>query len=140
MASMEDLKQALRDNLDQRGVLDSMRAQIRSEIFNSLDEQDTKRPALSHEVVLLNELVLEYLNFVGYNHTSSVMRPESGQPIAAISREDIADELNLPSEVSRQNVPLLFSALQMLRTQPDTIPYKSKPQGSGKPGVISISR
>ncbi len=33
------LSSALRDVLDQRGVLDQLKARVRAEIFNSLDEQ-----------------------------------------------------------------------------------------------------
>jgi hypothetical protein len=39
MASLEDLKAALKITLENKGVLQQVKAQIRAEIFNSLDEQ-----------------------------------------------------------------------------------------------------
>jgi hypothetical protein len=36
---VEDLKTALKEVLDQRGVLGQLKARIRAEVFNALDEQ-----------------------------------------------------------------------------------------------------
>lgn len=38
MATIEELKEVLRDTLEERGVLSTIRAKIRAEIFNTLNE------------------------------------------------------------------------------------------------------
>jgi lisH domain-containing protein FOPNL len=39
MSTVEDLKLALKDVLEQRGVMGQLKARIRAEVFNALDEQ-----------------------------------------------------------------------------------------------------
>ena len=55
-----------------------MKARIRAEIFNTLNERPTKKPELSNENLILNELIREYLVFNNYTHTLAVLLPESG--------------------------------------------------------------
>ena len=39
MATIEELKDVLKETLEDRGVLSKIKAQIRAEIFNTLNEQ-----------------------------------------------------------------------------------------------------
>tara|TARA_B110000305_G_C18839447_1_gene359400 strand:+ start:83 stop:208 length:126 start_codon:yes stop_codon:yes gene_type:complete len=41
MASLEDLKNVLRETLEQKGTLNKVKAEIRAEIFTSLDADNT---------------------------------------------------------------------------------------------------
>jgi lisH domain-containing protein FOPNL len=99
MASLEDLKSALKITLENKGVLQQVKAQIRAEIFNSLDEQvhvrlgvpsctwtrdcrcstcecqETEKPQLSSENILINELIREYLEYNHHFHTVAVLLP-----------------------------------------------------------------
>lgn len=65
--------QALRETLEARGVLGQLKARIRAEVFNALDDQSEPRPPLSHENLLINELIREYLEFNKYHYTASVL-------------------------------------------------------------------
>ncbi len=57
--------------------------------------QDETRPPLSHENVLINELIREYLEYNHYKHTLSVLIPETGQPNDRVDRAYLAHELNI---------------------------------------------
>lgn len=50
-----------------------LKARIRAEVFNALDDQSEPRPPLSHENLLINELIREYLEFNKYRYTASVL-------------------------------------------------------------------
>jgi lisH domain-containing protein FOPNL len=80
MASINELKEVLKETLEERGVLSQIRARIRAEIFSTLNDSPPNRPDLSNENLIINELIREYLAFNGYQHTLSVFLPESGQP------------------------------------------------------------
>lgn len=64
---------AVRETLESRGVLGQLKARIRAEVFSALDDQQEPRPALSHENLLINELIREYLEFNKYRYTASVL-------------------------------------------------------------------
>lgn len=64
---------AVRDTLESQGVLNQLKARIRAEVFSALDDQREPRPPLSHENLLINELIREYLEFNKYRHTASVL-------------------------------------------------------------------
>lgn len=63
----------LKDTLEKRGALGEIKARIRAEIFNALDDQSEPRPPLSHENLLINELIREYLEYNKYKYTASVL-------------------------------------------------------------------
>lgn len=63
----------LRDTLEKRGALGQIKARIRAEVFNALDDQSEPRPPLSHENLLINELIREYLEYNKYKYTASVL-------------------------------------------------------------------
>jgi len=81
MASLEDLKNVLRETLEQKGVLNKVKSQIRAEIFTALDADNVQgKPQVPQENVLINELIREYLEYNQYYNTASVFVTESGQP------------------------------------------------------------
>ena len=65
-ATVEELKDVLRETLENRGVLGSVRAQLRAEVSNALEDRSgaTKRPELSDENLIINELIREYLSLI----------------------------------------------------------------------------
>lgn len=63
----------MRDTLESRGVLSQLKARIRAEVFSALDDQREPRPPLSHENLLINELIREYLEFNKYRYAASVL-------------------------------------------------------------------
>ncbi|XP_056315481.1 lisH domain-containing protein FOPNL [Danio aesculapii] len=108
MATITELKSALRETLEARGVLGQLKARVRAEVFSALDDPNTPRPPLSHDNLLINELIREYLEFNKYRYTASVLTAESGQPEVPLDREFLAKELNVAEDSSARSVPLLY--------------------------------
>uniref|UniRef100_A0A8C1BKT2 Centrosomal protein 20 n=1 Tax=Cyprinus carpio carpio TaxID=630221 RepID=A0A8C1BKT2_CYPCA len=104
MATITELKSALRETLEARGVLGQLKARIRAEVFSALDDESAPRPPLSHENLLINELIREYLEFNKYRYTASVLTAESGQPEVPLDREFVASELNVAEDSSAKAV------------------------------------
>lgn len=117
MSSFDELKEALKDTLDKRGSLGTIKARIRAEIFHSLDDESTnQRPQISNTNLVINELIREYLQFNHYNHTLSVLLPESGQPATpALDRGFLSRELNVPTTEATQQIPLLYSIIALMQ-------------------------
>ncbi|XP_029990289.1 centrosomal protein 20 [Sphaeramia orbicularis] len=108
MASVTEMKCAVRETLESRGVLGQLKARIRAEVFRALDDEHRPRPPLSHENLLINELIREYLEFNKYRHTASVLTAESGQPEVPLDRQFLANELKVAEDASSKSVPLLY--------------------------------
>eukprot|EP00053_Salpingoeca_punica_P001199 m.32468 g.32468 ORF g.32468 m.32468 type:complete len:128 (-) comp10891_c0_seq1:928-1311(-) len=111
MATVSDLKDALRSELERRGTLGSLKAQIRSEIFDALEDDKAEKPALPAENLLINELIREYLEFNNYKYTSSVLAAESGLPRQALDRQLLCNELHIRPDPPESKVPLLYGML-----------------------------
>nr|XP_021395342.1 lisH domain-containing protein FOPNL isoform X3 [Lonchura striata domestica]XP_021395343.1 lisH domain-containing protein FOPNL isoform X3 [Lonchura striata domestica] len=73
MATVAELKAVLKDTLEKRGALAQIKARIRAEVFNALDDRSEPRPTLSRENLLINELIREYLEYNKYKYTASVL-------------------------------------------------------------------
>ncbi|XP_032957789.1 centrosomal protein 20 isoform X2 [Rhinolophus ferrumequinum] len=108
MATVTELKAVLKDTLEKRGVLGHLKARIRAEVFKALDDESEPRPPLSHENLLINELIREYLEFNKYKYTASVLISESGQPVVPLDRQFLIRELNAFEE-SKDNTMWLAS-------------------------------
>ncbi|XP_021065395.1 lisH domain-containing protein FOPNL isoform X2 [Mus pahari] len=122
MATVTELKAVLKDTLEKRGVLGHLKARIRAEVFNALDDDREPRPSLSHENLLINELIREYLEFNKYKYTASVLIAESGQPVVPLDRQFLIRELNAFEESKDNSIPLLYGILaHFLRGPPDGV-------------------
>lgn len=108
MARIEDLKEVLKETLENKGVLNQVRARIRAEVYNALDEQNEVKPTLSNENFLINELIREYLDFNKYNYTKSVLTAESGQPPEKIDRRLLLQQLNMEETQEEAKLPLIY--------------------------------
>ncbi|XP_039347739.1 centrosomal protein 20 isoform X2 [Mauremys reevesii] len=104
MATIAELKAVLKDTLERRGALGQIKARIRAEVFNALDDQSEPRPPLSHENFLINELIREYLEYNKYKYTASVLTAESGQPEVPLDRQFLVHELNIVEDPNRKSV------------------------------------
>eukprot|EP00798_Chlamydomonas_sp_ICE-L_P005240 gene5240-18471_t len=112
MASVEELKDALRENLDSNGTMRKLKAKIRGEIFAALrDTEAAPAPQeLSNENLVINELIREYMIFNGYRETLSVFLPETGQPLSRpFERSFLAEHLNLIEGPNSKQLPLLYN-------------------------------
>ena len=127
MASVEELKNALKETLEQRGVLNQIKAIMRQEIYESIEKDDNPKPQLSKENKLINELIKEYLNYNNYSHSSSVFQSETGQPNEIFDRNKISKELNIIEDESNKKFPLLYSILFGLKNQDiNLVPQKNQ--------------
>ncbi|XP_069666115.1 centrosomal protein 20 isoform X3 [Haliaeetus albicilla] len=104
MATVAELKAVLKDTLEKRGALGQIKARIRAEVFNALDDQSEPRPPLSHENLLINELIREYLEYNKYKYAASVLTAESGQSEVPLDRQFLAKELNIVEDANGKSV------------------------------------
>ena len=112
MATVESLKKALIETLESKGILNSLKAQVRTEVFQALSDPSTSKPHLNNENLLINELIREYLMFNNYKYTDSVLVAETGQPQVQLERSFLCKELNVTDTRESSQVPLLYSLLE----------------------------
>ncbi|XP_054712527.1 centrosomal protein 20-like [Uloborus diversus] len=108
MATARDLKDALKEALSKSGVLAEIRARIRAEVFNVLQDDADLPPPLSNDNLIINELIREYLIYNGYFHTESVLTTESGQPQIQMARGILEEHLNVKQLKENAHIPLLY--------------------------------
>lgn len=117
MTNVAELKEALKETLEERGVLNQIRAIMRQNIFEAIESDDKPKPKISNENLIINELIKEYLIYNNYLHSASVFEAETGQPKEALGRDFIAKELNIQETSSSKSVPLLYSMLFGLKKE-----------------------
>lgn len=61
MSNINELKTALKDTLEEQGVMNEIRARLRASIFSAIETDDKPKPKLSNENLLINELIREYM-------------------------------------------------------------------------------
>ncbi|CAK8698335.1 centrosomal protein 20-like [Clavelina lepadiformis] len=111
MATVGALKQALTETLDNKGVLNELKARIRAEVFHAIEDPTTVKPQLSNENLLINELIREYLIFNNYKYTDSVLLAETGQSGVQLERSFLCQELKVQDSDESAKLPLLYSLL-----------------------------
>jgi lisH domain-containing protein FOPNL len=120
MASLDDLKNVLRETLEQKGVLNEVKAKIRAEVFTALDSEATGKPPLSNENMIINEMIREYLEYNRYYNSSSVLVTESGQPVEPpFDREYLHKKFAISSapKGGKPNMPLLYEIIFGLKPE-----------------------
>ena len=129
MASLDDLKGVLRETLEQKGVLNEVKAKIRAEIFTALDAENTGRPQLSNENMIINEMIREYLEYNKYYNTVSVLVTETGQPVEPpFDREYLNRNFGISSQqkTNKPSMPLLYDLVFGLKPELDNQEEKSR--------------
>ncbi|CEM39555.1 unnamed protein product [Vitrella brassicaformis CCMP3155] len=117
MAASE-LREALVESLESRGVLRDIKARLRAEICRVLDDPGQGRPSLPPENLIINELIREYLEYNRYHQTLSVFLAESGQPeTPPFDRRFLATELRLEEDFRTQSLPILYGLVHGLQSQ-----------------------
>jgi lisH domain-containing protein FOPNL len=134
---LDDLKDALKDALERRGILDTVRAQLRRDIFTTMEDGSDARHPTPPENVILNELIREYLAFnsareraargahdrprsvpcvADYRHSLAVFGPEARLPPDPLRRSYVAQKTHLQDAGSE--LPLLYALLAPVPPQP----------------------
>lgn len=133
MDSTEKLKSSLKESLINKGILNKIKAHMRQEIYNILDNDNDKdnanyfnqKPKLTKENIIINELIKEYFIFNGYTFSSNVLQSEVGQTNNNLNRDNIIKELNIIENGNNKNRPLLYTILSGLQNKNDIlIPLK----------------
>ena len=129
MDSIEKLKSSLKESLINKGILNEIKANMRQEIYNILDNDNdndiNQKPKLTKENIIINELIKEYFNFNGYKFSSNVLQSEVGQTNNNLNRNDIIRELNIIENENNKNKPILYNILSGLQNKNDIlIPLK----------------
>ena len=125
MSSIEELKTSLKETMIKRGILNKIKAEMRQEIYEALDNDDNPKPKLTRENFIINELIKEYFNYNDYNYSSKVFQSETGQIKNNLNRNDLAKELNIIEGENNKNKPLLYSIFSGLKNHNDNlIPLK----------------
>ena len=119
MTTVEELKNALKETLEQKGVLNEIRAKMRQSIFEAIESDDKPQPKLSNDNLIINALIKEYLDYNNYLHTASVFQAESGQP--KLDRNFITSQLNIIETNQSQRVPLLYSLIFGMQKQNENL-------------------
>ena len=127
MNSIEELKSSLKEEMIKRGILNKIKAEMRQEIYNILDNDNDneQKPNLTKENFIINELIKEYFDYNDYNYSSKVFQSETGQIKNELKRDDLAKELNIIEGENNKNKPLLYSIFFGLKNHNDNlIPLK----------------
>ncbi|XP_011298527.1 lisH domain-containing protein FOPNL [Fopius arisanus] len=120
MATEKDLVNAVRDSLEAGGELGRIKAEMRSEVMKLLDGSSaanrTKRPESPRDVIILNELIREYLDWIGYKYTLNVFISECEFGKQPLDRTFLAKDLGVQETDSTNKLPLLFSLVETFRS------------------------
>ncbi|KAL0218476.1 hypothetical protein P9112_004129 [Eukaryota sp. TZLM1-RC] len=109
-----DLKNSIVEALTTNGTLERLKATIRADVFSSIQEY-SQLEHQSLDTLIINSLIAEYLSFNKYDRSLSVFSPESGLK-EPLSRSAISTDLKVHDEDDSLQVPLLYSILNVLRT------------------------
>ncbi|GAA55834.1 lisH domain-containing protein FOPNL [Clonorchis sinensis] len=105
MSSVKELKDALRISLEKRGILKSLKSELLSRLFETLDQElktgdGGKLTALSDTKFLIHELILEFLSFENLHFSRSTFCTESGHGDAMLSRQTLCQTLQIRPTVN----------------------------------------
>ncbi|GAX80187.1 hypothetical protein CEUSTIGMA_g7625.t1 [Chlamydomonas eustigma] len=123
-ASVEDLKEALRENLEASGTMRAIKAKMRASILKAINNDvgtEVTHSDKCKENLIINELLREYLIFNNLRETLSVFIPvaliefanmdaESGAPeIRPFDRSFLCQHLRMEDGPNSTQLPLLYS-------------------------------
>lgn len=127
LSSDNDLQSAVKEVLNRHGVLKDVKARLRAEIFNCLEDKTVPLPEKkSRDMYLATEIVRELLESLNLENTLSVFSEEIGLPTAThCDREFLAGELgfNISGETGtrrgKDSIPLLVQLVHHMRIVKD---------------------
>ncbi|KAJ0178662.1 hypothetical protein K1T71_005437 [Dendrolimus kikuchii] len=121
--SEKDLLIAIKDLLKRNGHLNKISAEVNVKNlvcmyiiqFNSLvtytGDEKQGPPQPTEEVLLINELVREYLEWNGYLYTASVMTSEAAMPKTKQTRAALCMEVGVKDDEKSSVLPLLSNII-----------------------------
>jgi len=130
---MEDLKELVINSLDSNGVLDTIRAQLRSSVFSAIQSQQNKvalktseaeKISETQEGRIATELFKDFLETGGINYSHSVFLQEA-KVNDSVDTKSLSQQLGLES---KSEVPLIFSLIDTFKRKTTKSPPKQKLQ------------
>jgi lisH domain-containing protein FOPNL len=128
--TLDSMPTVVRECLERKGIINKMKALIRSEIFTCLDDKSSSgasavpvQPSNPKGIFLANELIKDYLASLQLNNTLSVFIPENNVSTdgrandnITLDRHFLAEELgiNLIESTTSTEVPLLVVLIEYL--------------------------
>lgn len=128
MNSREDgLKSLIKDTLEANGELNKVRAALRLQIL-SVFRRDKKLPMTKfaeskwHHLNLVNELIMEYFDWIGFSYSSEIFAAEIGQKteVNRMQLEEKLEKLGAFKVTANNSVPLLLNLLEKVFREKDT--------------------
>ena len=111
--SEKEFAEAVKESLAERGVLNKLSGEIRTQVLQILkneEKSDPERQVLkTSENFVINELIKEYLDWNNLIQTRTVLVLETGHPNESLSRSQLEEALNVQTGANAQQVPLLYS-------------------------------
>ncbi|CAD8166377.1 unnamed protein product [Paramecium octaurelia] len=132
MTTINEMKDALKETLESRGVLSQLRARIRAEIFNALNEDPEDKPKLSMENMIINDLIREYMEYNHYSQTASVFSSEAGMPQEMLDRGFITKKLKIVEDNNSKQTPLLYGLVFGMKKVINNQEVQNEPQTGPK--------
>ncbi|XP_073425511.1 centrosomal protein 43 [Dendrobates tinctorius] len=127
-----ELRDLLIHTLENNGVLNKIKAELRASVFLALEEQEESKPALTNERLrqflatsdgrLLASLLTDFLQHFHLDFTLAVLQPEACLPSAPDQRPAAARELGL----SVSEAPLLLELLRRHRQREELSPGRTE--------------
>ena len=133
-SELVELKDALRDALERRGTLGTLRAQIRRDVFNAMEDSGDAEHPTPKENLIINELIREYLAFNNYRHALAVFTPEASLPAEPLRRSFVASQTQLSE--SGGALPLLYSLLADNGATPELAQPEATPMATFPESIL----
>ena len=125
--STTELTEAIYETLKRKGTLNKIKARLRAEIYNTIEDKSVAFPEKPPEVYLASELIREYLMSFKLNSSLSVFNEEQGQPAEmTVDRTFIGAELGfnlLEEKDEASQVPLLVLLVKHLMMQKEKLDF-----------------
>ncbi|KAJ8270997.1 hypothetical protein GJAV_G00121620 [Gymnothorax javanicus] len=127
-----ELRDLLIQNLENNGVLNKIKAELRAAVFLALEEQDkveNKTPLVNESLKkclntkdgrLVASLITDFLQVFNLDFTLAVFQPEINSLNGLESRETVARELGITEQEGNRGSPLLLELIKRSR-------HKDKP-------------
>ncbi|XP_040205819.1 centrosomal protein 43 [Rana temporaria] len=134
-----ELRDLLINTLENNGVLNKIKAELRASVFMALEEQERaeNKPALvnerlrqflnSREGRLVAGLVTDFLQHFHLDFTLAVLQPEANLPSTPNNRAEVAGELGLPE--AEKGGPLLLELIRSFQGRQNGLPEQELPPG-----------
>lgn len=112
------LTEVLRKELDKKDILKKFKAEMRAEILDVIryGEKSAINQApkgdLDSPTNFMNELILEYLDWMNFHHSSSMLSAESGRTKRS-SREKLEEKFKADFKFDDE-LPLMYSMMMRL--------------------------